>query len=221
MSVAKLCLVLIFSWSFAPTQIAAASEPDEKFFGPGDRPSVCLERARDGITRNLISMTKIAKALQRSKSIDEVGFLHYSDGNSEVVFMADGVQIEQTDKTTAAFKTLFDELPGNFFTPWHFIENKEVVIARPGAYNPGLFILKSGPWCGGSDEDWKAELSKEFYVGVDSGGPLFYAYDANGITLQRPCSDEEFLSSSNGYCDLSLSKNWAVVFQYSTRVGIE
>lgn len=215
MGAAKHYLVLIFLMSLTPGQYAAAFQPDDNPFGPGDRPSICLERAREDITSNLKPMTKIAKALMQSSSVDEVGLLRYSDGSSEIVFMAEREQVEQSAKTTSRFTSLFDKLPGNYFTPWHFAKNEEVVIAYPGVYNPGIFIMNSGPWCGGTDEAWKAEVGKEFYVGVNRGGPIFYAFYPDSITLQRACSDDAFISERNGYCDLGLSKNWAIVFQYS------
>lgn len=196
---------------------------DEQYFGPGDRPSVCLERAQSLISPNLVPMTKLAQSLKREKEIDEIGLVRSRDGSRELVFSFRGDVVDPGEKLRSKFTRLFEALPSNFYTPTHFILRDRNVFARPGDYFPGLMIMNSGPWCGGSDEAWKAESEKEYSAGVFRGGPIFYTYSDRDITLERPCSDEAFLTEEAGSCDLKLNKNWAMVFQYmnDSDMGVE
>lgn len=185
--------------------------------GPGDRPSICLKRSLTHISPNLSAMTKLADALRTQNEVDEVGLSPSADGSAKLTMLRAGSMIKPSEKMRAKFAPLFDDLIPNFFAPWVFFQRDSYVLARPGNYFPGLIISNSGPWCGGSDDEWRAELEKEVWSGVNRGGPILYKYYPDGVVLNNPCSDEAFLTEEYGRCELRLDQNWAMVFTYMNR----
>jgi|GEM_PF-3715990 len=184
------------------------------FVGPGDRPSICVERSRPLVELNMSTMTKIADRLKKNKNLDEIGLIRLKDGSVELSTSREGEIVEVSEREQNRFLSLFEQVTPNIYAPSAFYETTEFVLARTEPYYPGLMMANGGAWCGGTDEEWIKESEKMFTAGVTHGGPMFYAYSRNGAELQEPCSDEVFLTEKFGYCDIRLSRNWLLVFEF-------
>ena len=169
-----------------------------KILGPGDRPSVCADRARAYFDRNEKVMREISDILLTSDRTDEVRV--NLDRTFERWLALDGDDVEPTQVDFDTYFPLFEKLEtGNIFTPSFFRIDEGDVYAH-----------HSGASCGVKVIDWfKYRMGGDYFHGYPNADTGF-VYSPNSDYELSICNEPIESSDTPVSCDIPLTDKWAV-----------
>ena len=192
------------------------ASPVVQLIGPGDRPSVCAERARPYFERNEAIMREISEAVIESQRFTDIWVTHSGDPaswtirniNEELDFYDD---VEATQDDVDVFLPMFEKLEiDNFHSPVLFEQNTDTIT-----------VLQFTSTCGPSIVDWL-----KFRLGLDGpakGKPIAFAlgfqYSPNGVHDISSCPEPlPDFDGSTLLCEVAFDENWTWGSRWASEV---